>query len=104
VPELAKALDLAPRTLTQRFHEAGASSPAFWIRTQRIQNAAGMLRQGKSPTEVSRHLGYSSPFHFSRQFKAIRGVPPSAVRAGASTTLHASAKKGRDAPKPTQRR
>ena len=51
------------------------------VRRLRMEEAAHLLRHGRlCAKEVSYMVGYSSPEHFSRTFKAYYGVSPDAWR------------------------
>ena len=54
-------------------------TPATWIREKRLAKAKEMLHTGMPVKEVCFSLGFESPAHFSRLFKARFGKAPSAV-------------------------
>lgn len=47
-----------------------------YIAEREIEAAKEMLTAGRSVTDVSRELGFSSVHHFSKKFKAMVGIPP----------------------------
>lgn len=52
-------------------------SPSEYIREARVRRAQVLLNTGHfSVGEVSKAVGYTDQFHFSRMFKAVVGKPP----------------------------
>lgn len=85
VAEIAALLHLTPRQLiyrfhNYRFHNAVDEPLALWVRRRRVAAARQLLSQGRSVTDVAEQLGFANPYHFSRTFKAVTGLAPSAVR------------------------
>ena len=61
-------------------HEVGRPPSAF-RNERRLQAAANMLRMTTMTHHaIARELGYTDEFHFSRRFRAVFGVSPSAYR------------------------
>jgi AraC-like DNA-binding protein len=57
--------------------ETGLSMEQYLIRT-RVRNAENLLRSGEyTVASIAEHCGYTDVFHFSKQFKALTGLPPS---------------------------
>lgn len=79
VSSLARALHIRPRTLQQRFHARVGGGPARWILARRMAHARLLLQRGASVQATSERLGFANPFHFSRVFKRLCGVPPSTL-------------------------
>jgi len=50
--------------------------PKLYLDQAKMEKAAELLRSGFSASQVSSLLGYADQFHFSRRFKAIKGVSP----------------------------
>ncbi len=77
---LAGHLGITPRQLTYLFQRRLGVPPAQWSRQRRVRRAQAFLESGRSVTDVSERLGFANPFHFSRVFKSVMGIPPSAVQ------------------------
>ena len=88
VDELAGALGMTTRQFGYRFSKAVGCAPALWLRERRIAAARRLLSEGRSVSETADALGFANPYHFSRLFKAVAGVPPSSVRRPLGSALH----------------
>ena len=82
VAQIAGRLNMTPRQLLYQFGKATGEPLALWTRRRRVAAARRLLGQGLSVTQAAEQLGYANPYHFSRVFKAVTGIAPSAVRAG----------------------
>jgi AraC-like DNA-binding protein len=78
---LGAALTLSRRGLSYRFKNIFGTSPAKAYASWRIAKASTMLKTGASVKDAALSLGFSDPFHFSRLFKAEKGLPPSQLAA-----------------------
>ena len=78
---------LSVRSVAMHFgYESGYFSSIFkekfsyplsrYIAERKIEAAKEMLTAGRSVTDVSQELGFSSVHHFSKKFKAMVGIPP----------------------------
>lgn len=81
---LAKEVGLSRSMLAERFHSYVGTPPMQYLARWRMQLAASLLA-GTSATlaEVAERVGYGSEAAFSRAFKRLVGVAPSAWREGA---------------------
>lgn len=81
VPEMAREAGMSERLFRNCFTELTGMAPkAFYLRI-RLDAAMEHLRLGQTTVkELADMLGFSSPFHLSREFRRRFGVPPSAVR------------------------
>lgn len=70
VNSLAGKLNLSPRQLERRFQRLIGVSPHRWIDMQRCAVASEGLSKHKQSKWVAGDVGFSSPAHFSRWFKA----------------------------------
>ncbi|MFJ7063067.1 helix-turn-helix domain-containing protein [Streptomyces microflavus] len=80
--DLARVAGLSPDYFTRVFRRTFGMPPREWVVRRRIQRAAVLLDQGdnKSVAQVATALGYADSFLFSRQFKAVMGLPPQSYR------------------------
>lgn len=81
VEQMASVAALSRSVFAERFHSALGRSPASYVTEVRMEMAKGMLSAGRSVSETSRNLGYSSDEGFSRAFRRATGVTPSRWRA-----------------------
>lgn len=81
VLELAKQTKLCERRFRDVFTSVFAVSPKRYIERYRQQAAKALLSNtALSIGDISEQLGYSSQFHFSREFKKHTGSSPSVYR------------------------
>lgn len=78
---IARGVGVSYETFRKRFAERVGLSPgkyrARWVMTQACQI---LTTEPVSVAELARRCGFSDPFHFSKRFKAIVGMPPSHYR------------------------
>jgi AraC-like DNA-binding protein len=65
------------RNLRARFREQVGLSPKAVSRVFRLQHALRLLSAGVAPAQVAAACGYHDQAHFSRDMKAMTGLPPS---------------------------
>ena len=76
--ELASLCRLSVVYFRKLFTEVTGTSPIAYIQETRIKKAKEMLKSDyNSIAEISKSLGYSNIYHFSREFKKHVGIPPS---------------------------
>ncbi len=81
VTVLARELKVSPRHLANQCRRLFGVSPAKLLLRMKLERAEEMLRyQGLRVKEVSDHLGFATPYHFSAAFRRVRGRPPSECR------------------------
>ncbi|WBU60590.1 helix-turn-helix transcriptional regulator [Paracoccus albus] len=79
--QLARRLGTSYSTLRRLFREHAGMSLKQYQTEVRIRRACELLRSSdQSVKEIAGHLGYSSAFHFSAQFRKSTGLPPSLWR------------------------
>ncbi len=79
VPNLAKAVGLNARKLSQGFVELFGQPVYAYVKEKRLENARLMLENGAtSVSQVAYHFGYN-PAHFSTEFTRRYGHTPSAA-------------------------
>jgi AraC family transcriptional regulator len=64
--------------LFRRFH--GASPYQYMLQRKMAMAAEFLIDTGGLVKEAAQLVGFEDPFHFARCFKAVHGVPPSALR------------------------
>ena len=78
---LAGACFLSPSQFRRNFKKSFGISPLQFILKMRIQAAAELLRTSQlNVTEVALECGFNEPNYFTRQFRHLLGVTPSAYR------------------------
>ncbi|HEV8245591.1 MAG TPA: helix-turn-helix transcriptional regulator [Polyangiaceae bacterium] len=79
--DLRRVSGLASSQLHALFRELTGYAPMDYLRRLRIQTARALLADPKlSIKEVAARTGFDDPYHFSRVFSRVDGVPPSAYR------------------------
>ncbi len=84
IEALAKGVGLSRSTLAERFGALVGMPPMHYLAKWRMQIASVLLASGGlNIASIAAETGYGSEAAFSRAFKKIVGVPPSAWRRGA---------------------
>jgi AraC-like DNA-binding protein len=84
VADLASAVSMSRSAFSSRFSELVGESPIQYLTRWRMQTAARLLSEERLPLmEVASQVGYDSEAAFSKAFKRIIGVSPSAYRRSA---------------------
>jgi len=74
----AAKLGISARHLNGLCRSLFGVPPSLLFLKLRLRKAEEMLRyEGLRVNEVSDRLGFSNPYHFSRAFRRVYGVPPS---------------------------
>ena len=83
IEELAREVGLSRSVLAERFADLVGMPPMQYLAKWRMQIASGLLSGGSANiATVAAEIGYGSEAAFSRAFKKMVGVPPSAWRRG----------------------
>jgi AraC-like DNA-binding protein len=80
IEELAREVALSRSVLAERFADLVGMPPMHYLAQWRMQVAAGLLASNSNIATVAAEIGYGSEAAFSRAFKKVVGVPPSAWR------------------------
>jgi AraC-like DNA-binding protein len=80
IEELARDAGLSRSVLAERFTDLVGMPPMHYLAKWRMQIASGLLSGGSNIANVAAETGYGSEAAFSRAFKKVAGVPPSAWR------------------------
>lgn len=77
VKEMAAFCALSVAQFRRRFTEAVGMPPKQYVESLKMRCAAEVLARGEmTVAEVARRHSYRDPYHFSRRFKALMGMPP----------------------------
>ena len=74
--DMAKWLNVSVSRLYPLYRRLFSISPGQDLILMRVEKAKNMLMQGIPVSQVAELLGYSSTFHFIRQFRQHTGVTP----------------------------
>lgn len=74
--EVANYLGYSYNHLYKLFRSHYRRSPKKYLTEQKMLRASEALEAGASISEISERLGFSTPYNFSRAFKAYFGVSP----------------------------
>lgn len=79
--QMADELGMSRRTLTAACARTFRMSPAKMFLRYKVERARSLLRQTSLPiAQISDHLGFADPFHFSKVYRRFLSVPPSSER------------------------
>lgn len=83
--DLAAAAGLSRFHFVRAFRAASGTSPARWLRHQRLQAARTLILTTDLPLrEIAPRAGFADEFQMSRVFRRETGAPPSRLRGGVS--------------------
>ena len=74
--EMSRALGYTREHLTRLFQASYRTTPKQYLHTRKMNHAMALLLGGAKVQEVAERLGYSSPYAFSKAFKAYYGLSP----------------------------
>ncbi|MEB2778674.1 AraC family transcriptional regulator [Algoriphagus sp. D3-2-R+10] len=81
VADYADLLNLAPKTLSNKFKKLNLENPNEIIKNRILLEAKRLLMySGKSIKEISYDLGYEDPAYFNRMFSQKTGYTPATFR------------------------
>ncbi len=81
VKDLAAKIFVSPDYLRQLFRKEYGESIIHYLIRKRMEHAAHMLRSSDLPVKtIAERCGFHDPYHFSRTFKQIIGMSPTAYR------------------------
>lgn len=81
VAEYAELLNMAPKTLANKFHQLGLDNPNELIKNRILLEAKRLLTYTDlTAKEIAYQLGYDDPAYFNRFFTQKAGCTPSAFR------------------------
>ena len=80
--ELASVAHLQPTYFSNFFARHLGVPPITYLNRRRVERAAGLLFQGGARVEeIAERVGFRDVYYFSKTFKRITGLPPTAYRA-----------------------
>ena len=78
--EIAAAAGLEESSVCRLFRRYQDTSPYQYLLRRKMNLAAAFLVEGRGLVkEAAQRVGFADPYHFSRCFKAVHGVAPSAL-------------------------
>jgi len=78
VPMLCARFFISESQMRRDFRRATGLSPADYIRTRRLERAAGLLEAGThNAAAAASACGFATPYYFSKCFRDHFGMPPS---------------------------
>ena len=81
VPALAAAAGVSTGHLFRIFRTEYGCSPARALEIIRLARAAILLQRSNATiAEIAHRCGFANPYHFSRRFAAVYGLPPGRFR------------------------
>jgi len=81
--DMARAVSVSPQYLCRLFKKDLGIGPMECVRLLKVEYACELLERSQlTIKEVSNLCGFENPFHFSRVFKEIYGLPPKSYRVG----------------------
>lgn len=79
--EVARLAGIDAASLCRLFRRFYGTSPYRYLMRRKMVRAAEFLMESDGLVkEAAAHAGFADPYHFTRCFKSVHGVPPSAVR------------------------
>jgi AraC-like DNA-binding protein len=88
IPILARIAHVSEAHFIRTFRATFGETPHRYLQRRRVERAMFLLREtDRSVTEICFDVGFASLGTFSRTFRAIVGVPPSAYRDRAEANL-----------------
>jgi AraC family transcriptional regulator len=82
IADLASLVGVSPGYLHRSFRATTGQTPLTFINERRVHRAMRILQTEHAPiAEIAPRVGFVSPSHFTRTFRAIAGLSPSQYRA-----------------------
>lgn len=79
IEDIADFVGISPSHLYRVFSQELGMPPTKYLTNYRISEACALLRgSGMSVSEVAASAGFKDPLYFSRVFRKVKGVPPTA--------------------------
>ena len=79
--DLAEMSQLSVSQFERSFRKYFKTTPMKYINQIRVEAAARLLREGSDPISlIAQDTGFYDHSYFTKQFKAVKGMSPSAYR------------------------
>lgn len=78
--DLAAQARISPSQLARDFQRAFGMTPGTFLHKRRIEHAIALLAEDLSISEIAHRCGYADHSAFTRRFRAITGLVPTAYR------------------------
>jgi AraC family transcriptional regulator len=83
IEAMARIAQLSAFHFARAFKTSFGVAPRAWVRLQRMEAAASLVRDSRRPlSEIAGLTGHRSPAHFAQVFRQHWGVSPSSYRRG----------------------
>jgi len=76
IADLARWCGMSASSFAHRFRAETGTTPKQWLLEERMRAARARLADREDIEAVADALGFSSRFHFSREFSRFEGMPP----------------------------
>jgi AraC-like DNA-binding protein len=81
----ARACRVGPEYFSRLFREHAGQTPSQFLSRLRMHHAARLLQRSNLTVKAAgQSVGFEDPYHFSRVFKQLYGVPPREFQRGAA--------------------
>jgi AraC-like DNA-binding protein len=76
VAQICAKFGVTDRTLQRLVVRRTGLTPKWLVQRRRLQDAAGLVREGADLARVAADLGYADQAHFTRDFRTVTGLTP----------------------------
>ena len=88
IPTLARIAHVSPEHFIRTFRATFGETPHRYLQRRRVERAMFLLRTTEQTvTEICYQVGFASLGTFSRTFRDVVGMPPTAYRSGGADPM-----------------